>query len=158
ARGRAMQSARADGAMAAFQATQAEIGSSLVDDRVEVAAVNGPTSVVLSGDADELRDFVEVLRGRGHKTRRLRVSHAFHSPLMEPMLDEFRTVVANLAYRRPNIPIVSTVDGSADLSSPDHWVEHVRRTVRFAEGVVKLAEAAELLKEINDDFRALLRE
>jgi acyl transferase domain-containing protein len=100
--------------------------------------VNGPSSVVISGpEAD-----VIAAAGTFVKSRRLEVSHAFHSALMDPMLDEFATVVAELEFAEPRIPVVSTVSGSVtdELTSPPYWVRQVRDTVRFADAVRCLAE------------------
>ncbi|WP_375138274.1 acyltransferase domain-containing protein, partial [Streptomyces sp. ZEA17I] len=106
---------------------------------VGLAAVNGPASTVISGDAAAVDEIAAVLAERGRKTRRLRVSHAFHSPLMEPMLSEFREVVAQVVPGEATIPVISDLTGepatSGQLGSPDYWVEHVRGTVRFQDGV-----------------------
>ncbi|MFG1780703.1 SDR family NAD(P)-dependent oxidoreductase [Micromonospora sp. NPDC049048] len=138
ARARLMQQLPAGGAMVAVEADEAEVAAHLTD-RVGLAAVNGPTSVVLSGDTDAVLAVADTLRAAGRRTSRLRVSHAFHSPRMDPMLDEFRAVAAGLTYRTPHLPVVSNLTGHpvdpARLCSPEHWVAHVRGTVRFHDGV-----------------------
>ncbi|MFI9051369.1 type I polyketide synthase [Streptomyces sp. NPDC053427] len=115
-----------------------------LEDRVSVAAANGPASVVLSGDAELVRSVAARCKERGAKVRRLKVSHAFHSPHMEPMLDEFRSVAGELAFHAPRLPLVSNVTGRLaspeEVCSADYWVEHVRGTVRFGDGVRALRE------------------
>ncbi|WSI52624.1 type I polyketide synthase [Streptomyces cyaneofuscatus] len=146
ARGRLMQQARTGGAMIAVQATEDEVVALLAghEHQVSVAALNGPTATVISGDADTARTIAEELHARGRKTKRLTVSHAFHSPHMDDILDEFRQVAAGLIYHKPNIPIVSNTTGTladpADLASPDYWTRHIRETVRFHEAVNTLAD------------------
>ncbi|WP_229397774.1 type I polyketide synthase [Micromonospora okii] len=138
ARARLMQELPDGGAMVAVEAAEAEVEGHLTD-RVGLAAVNGPTSVVLSGDTDAVLGVAATLRAAGRRTSRLRVSHAFHSPRMEPMLDAFRAVAAGLTYRTPHLPVVSTLTGApvdpARLRSPEHWVAHARATVRFLDGM-----------------------
>ncbi|BCL17252.1 type I polyketide synthase [Micromonospora sagamiensis] len=138
ARARLMQQLPTGGAMVAVEAAEAEVAVHLTD-RVGLAAVNGPTSVVLSGDTDAVLSVAATLRATGRRTSRLRVSHAFHSARMEPMLDAFREVAAGLTYRAPRLPVVSNLTGElvdpARLCSADYWVDHVRGTVRFLDGV-----------------------
>ncbi|MFJ3219861.1 SDR family NAD(P)-dependent oxidoreductase [Kitasatospora sp. NPDC086801] len=142
ARGRLMQALPEGGAMVAVQATEDEVLPLLVDTSA-LAAVNGPTSVVISGERDAVTAIAAHFTAQGRQTSRLRVSHAFHSPLMGPMLDDFRTVAESLDYGTPAVPVVSTVSGSVsdDWSSADYWVGHVSATVRFADAVLTLREA-----------------
>ncbi|MFJ3086805.1 SDR family NAD(P)-dependent oxidoreductase [Streptomyces sp. NPDC086838] len=146
-RGRLMRALPGGGAMVSVTADEATVRDALaaVGGTVAVAAVNGPRSVVLSGAADDARRAADALAAAGHRTRRLRVSHAFHSPLMEPMLDAFRAVTERIRLRPPTLPVVSNMTGriaSADeLCDPDYWVRQVREAVRFHDGVRALREA-----------------
>ncbi|WP_328301310.1 SDR family NAD(P)-dependent oxidoreductase [Streptomyces sp. NBC_00435] len=141
ARGTAMQSARDDGAMAALEATEEEVRGSLVPGAA-IAAVNGPRSVVVSGDEDAVAAMAGLWSDLGRRTRRLAVSHAFHSPHMDGVLAGFRAELDTLTFRAPRIPIVSDVTGeiatTEQLTSPDYWVSHVREAVRFHDGVLTL--------------------
>ncbi|MFJ7218820.1 type I polyketide synthase [Amycolatopsis sp. NPDC098790] len=136
ARARLMQALPAGGAMVAVAAAEAEV-LPLLTDGVSIAAVNGPASVVLSGDEDA----VLAVASQFEKTSRLKVSHAFHSALMEPMLADFAFIARNLTYSEPSIPIVSTVSPDADLTSPEYWVSQVRDAVRFADGIRTLLDS-----------------
>ncbi|MEV6771998.1 type I polyketide synthase [Nocardia sp. NPDC051030] len=143
ARGRLMYALPSGGAMVAIAATEDEVAP-LLTESVSIAAVNAPGSVVISGAADAVLAVAESFAAQGRKTNRLRVSHAFHSPLMEPMLAEFEAVAAQLSFAPPAIPIISTLTGAevsaAELCSPQYWVRHVREAVRFAAAVEQLAD------------------
>jgi acyl transferase domain-containing protein/acyl carrier protein len=146
ARGRLMGALPEGGAMVSIQASERELAQTLAGcaDRVTLAAVNGPRSVVLSGEEHGVLELADLWRGRGRKTKRLRVSHAFHSPLMEGMLDEFAALAERISFNEPRIPIISNVTGTVhsaeEVCTPEYWVRHVREPVRFAAGVRWLAQ------------------
>ncbi|MEU9015903.1 beta-ketoacyl synthase N-terminal-like domain-containing protein, partial [Streptomyces sp. NPDC048479] len=137
ARGRLMQALPTGGVMIAVQASEDEV-LPLLTDRVSVAAINGPQSVVIAGDEDAAVSIADSFEGQGRKTKRLTVSHAFHSPHMDGMLDAFRTVAEGISYGTPRIPVVSNLTGalvSDEMGSADFWVRHVREAVRFLDGI-----------------------
>nr|WP_273942243.1 type I polyketide synthase [Kutzneria chonburiensis] len=149
-RGRLMQALPVGGAMLAIAAGEAEVAASLADlPDLAIAAVNGPEAVVVSGtEADVLR-IADQWRARGRRTTRLRVSHAFHSPLMEPMLDEFAAFLGELTFHEPSIPVVPTADTSHSFATPEYWVAHARHAVRFADALT--AMDADVLIELGPD-------
>nr|WP_245672408.1 type I polyketide synthase [Nocardia anaemiae] len=143
ARGRLMQALPTGGAMVAVGASEADVLPLLIGG-VSIAAVNGPSSVVLSGIEDAVAAVVEACVEKGWRTHRLRVSHAFHSVLMEPMLAEFASAIAGLTFAPPSIPLVSTVTGARitdEMTDPSYWVGQVRETVRFADAVAAMADS-----------------
>ncbi len=147
ARGRLMQSLPPGGAMVAVRCSEDDVLPWLEGrgEDIAVAAVNGPRSVVLSGAEGPLAELAGELAAAGHKTRRLTVSHAFHSPLMDPVLAEFRETVAGLSFAGPGLPLISGVTGrpltAEEARDPGHWVRHAREAVRFADAVGLLADA-----------------
>ncbi|MBF6059303.1 SDR family NAD(P)-dependent oxidoreductase [Nocardia terpenica] len=147
ARGRLMQSLPAGGAMIALTAAEDEALALLegVRDRVAIAAVNGPAATVVSGDEDAVLDIAAHWQSVGGKARRLTVGHAFHSPHMDGVLDEFRRVAETVDFQPPVIPVVSNLTGrvasAAEIGSVDYWVAHVRNAVRFHDGMACLADS-----------------
>ncbi|MEU9191153.1 type I polyketide synthase [Streptomyces sp. NPDC048484] len=145
ARGRLMQALPSAGAMVSLQATQDEVrlliegGTGALD----IAAVNGPNSVVISGDQEAAEELAERWRAAGRKASRLRVSHAFHSPHMDGMLAEFGDIARGLRYAAPQLPVISNVTGRPaaenEIRSPAYWVRHVREAVLFDSGVRRMA-------------------
>nr|WP_190815998.1 type I polyketide synthase [Saccharopolyspora pogona] len=157
-RARLMQALPSGGAMLAVAASEAQVEPLLdrVRGRVEIAAINGPGSVVLSGDRELLTEIADRLHDQGCRTRWLRVSHAFHSPHMEPMLEEFAQIARSREYQAPELPIISTLTGELDggrvMGTPEYWVRQVREPVRFAEGVQALVgQGADTIVEFGPD-------
>ncbi|MGW0534891.1 type I polyketide synthase [Streptomyces sp. NPDC003032] len=161
ARGRLMDALPPGGAMASLDASEQDVMSHLARTdfagtdftgtdfagkrhAVEIAAVNGPSSVVVSGDEAAVSQIVTEFREQGRSATPLRVSHAFHSVRMESMLADFAEAVRPLAFAAPRLPLVTAVSGRAateeELCSPEFWVEHVRRPVLFADTVTHLRD------------------
>lgn len=143
ARGRLMQALPANGAMLAVRAKESLVAELIAPhaDQLAIAAINGPESVVLSGSKTAIAGVTEQLQAIGVETQRLNVSHAFHSPLMEPMLEAFAEVAAQISYAPPQLKVISNVSGRAagqEITGPAYWVNHVRATVRFADGMATL--------------------
>ncbi|MEU8860165.1 SDR family NAD(P)-dependent oxidoreductase [Streptomyces umbrinus] len=157
ARGRLMGALPEGGAMVAVRATEDEVTAVLSGQEhdhqlVTIAAVNGPNAVVISGEESAVTQAAACFE----HSRRLRVSHAFHSPLMDPMLDAFREVAAQVTFHPPVIPLVSNLTGTLadpkDLCTPEYWVRHVREAVRFGDGLQALRTAgATTFLEIGPD-------
>ncbi len=141
ARGRLMDALPPGGAMVSVDASEAEVADTLVGSEggVALAAVNGPRSVVISGDEQAVLELAALWSERGRMTKRLRVSHAFHSPRMDAMLRELVEVAEGLSCSAPRIPIVSNLTGEPlaveRLRSAEYWAEHAREPVRFMDGV-----------------------
>ena len=145
ARGSLMQKLPAGGAMVSVMAPEGKVLETLnaisLGDKVAIAAINGPQSIVISGESEAVRAIATHLESVGIKTKQLQVSHGFHSPLMEPMLAEFEAVASQITYHQPKIPIISNVTGTkADnsIATAQYWVDHVRQPVRFAQSITTL--------------------
>ncbi|MEU5220618.1 amino acid adenylation domain-containing protein [Streptomyces sp. NPDC020807] len=143
-RGRLMQALPSGGRMVSVAAPEAEVVELIAPYRehVSVAAVNSAGSTVVSGRGQDVEEIVAVLVERGVRHRELTVSHAFHSPSMEPMLARFARVAEAIDYRAPSVPVVSNVTGEVigdEMARASYWIEHVMRPVRFADGVTAMA-------------------
>uniref|UniRef100_UPI0035E441B6 type I polyketide synthase n=1 Tax=Lentzea indica TaxID=2604800 RepID=UPI0035E441B6 len=130
ARASLMQALPAGGAMVSVVASEKKVREHLTDG-VSIAVVNGPRSVVIAGVEEEVLAIAQKW-----KNKRLKVSHAFHSPLMQPMLDDFREAISGLTFHEP----VVQMSTSGDVTTVDYWVNHVRDTVRFHENVTRLGD------------------
>ncbi|WP_157252974.1 type I polyketide synthase [Nonomuraea typhae] len=162
ARGRLMQELPPGGAMVAIEAAERELE---LPPGVSLAAVNGPSSVVVSGEEEPVAALAADFAARGRRTRRLTVSHAFHSARMEPMADAYRQVLTGVETAPPRIPLVSTLTGRPvdpdELADPGYWVRQVREPVRFADAVGTLErEGVTTYLELGPDgvLTALARE
>ncbi|MES9500535.1 type I polyketide synthase, partial [Streptomyces koyangensis] len=146
ARGRLMAALPEGGAMLAVQAGEETVAPLLAgrEGDVSLAAVNGPSSVVVSGAASAVADIASALKEQDIRVRPLTVSHAFHSPLMDPMLTEFAEVVDGLSFAAPALPFVSALTGNLvaaeELGSSRYWVSHAREAVRFHDALLALSE------------------
>ncbi|WP_372365775.1 SDR family NAD(P)-dependent oxidoreductase [Candidatus Uabimicrobium sp. HlEnr_7] len=143
-RARLMQNLPQTGAMVVVRADRDEIWDELKEklDYIDIAAINGPKNLVLSGDKKVLNEIVAVLDTKEIKSQYLVVSHAFHSPLMEPMLDAFREYANAIEYRSPEITIVSNLTGKEakidEMTSADYWCDHIRSAVQFLDSIQTL--------------------
>ncbi|WP_079186724.1 type I polyketide synthase [Streptomyces sp. TSRI0107] len=132
-----MHQARSDGAMLAVNAGEDEVRP-LLDASVDIAAVNGPHSTVISGDVNT----INAIAAHFSKTTRLRTSHAFHSHHMDGVLDDFRAAISTITHHPPTTPVISNLTGrplTQDELGPDHWARHIRGTVRYHQGIKHLA-------------------
>ena len=154
ARARLMSELPRDGAMAAVFATRERVALALAgfESDVDIAAVNGPQSIVISGSRKSIDQILGSLSRDGIESARLNVSHAFHSPLMTPMLEAFATVAQSVSYSLPSIALISNVTGhlaDAEVATAAYWTRHVRAPVLFAESVATIhAEHIHVFLEI----------
>ncbi len=152
-RARLMQQISLPGKMAVVFAPEADVARKLVgmEQLVAIAAVNGPENTVISGDADTIDALVDQFEAAGVGLQRLVVSHAFHSPLMDEMLDDFEKFAAGIDFRPPTIALASNLTGKLLTEPPTarYWRDHVRHAVRFVDGVQCVAESkASVLLEV----------
>ncbi|MGD1702710.1 SDR family NAD(P)-dependent oxidoreductase [Dapis sp. BLCC M229] len=142
-RGRLMQQLSSSGKMVAVMASKDEVSPlvNMYKGKVSLAAINGLESVVISGATEAIEEIISTLESRKFKTKFLQVSHAFHSPLMEPILPSFETIANQVTYNEPQIPLISNVTGtlaSANIATAKYWVEHICQPVEFAKGMEAL--------------------
>ena len=146
ARGRLIQSLPTSGQMAAVFATEERVAAAIAPyaDEISIAAINEPTNIVVSGGGRAIQTVLDTLQKEGIRSHALTVSHAFHSPLMDPILDEFEQVAGTITYHAPRLRFISGVTGesasSKELSKAGYWRNHVRQPVRFAKSIHTLRD------------------
>ncbi|MDM8521889.1 type I polyketide synthase [Desulfococcaceae bacterium HSG8] len=145
-RARLMQALPSNGIMAAVRADEEKVKAVMepYTRHVSIAAINGPSNIVISGERQAAESLLSDLKSKKIMSRQLQVSHAFHSPLMAPMLDDFRQTASEVTYSSPRIALISNVTGkhaADDVTTPEYWVRHVRQAVRFADGVQTLCKS-----------------
>ena len=145
ARGKLMGALPTGGRMAAVFANEAQVEAAIAPykGRVSIAAINDPSNVVISGTEEAIEKVLAQLSNRNISARFLTVSHAFHSPLMEPILDQFSEIASSISYALPNIKIISNVSGKLgrdEFCTSDYWRNHIRKTVRFADSITTIKE------------------
>ncbi|WFE39927.1 type I polyketide synthase [Micromonospora sp. WMMD998] len=142
ARGRLMQAATSGGAMIAIEATEDELAPMLDPEKVSIAGLNSPTSTVISGDVDAVTEIAVHWAGQGRRTKKLTTSHAFHSPHMDPILDEFQAIAQSVTYHPATIPVVSNRTGDvAPAFDAGYWTRHIRDAVRYRDMISTLDAA-----------------
>ena len=148
-RGRLMQSLPQDGAMVSLLAEPERVIQAIapyngkVNGKVAIAAYNGAKSTVISGEREAVKDVALKLESQGVKTKYLQVSHGFHSPLMQPILENFARVAQTINYSLPQIPFISNLTGelaSDEVTTAEYWCDHILQPVRFAEGIKTLSQ------------------
>ncbi len=153
-RGKLMQQLPEGGEMVSLLTSESQVKEAIADysSQVAIAAINGHQSVVISGEGEGIARIVSKLEATGVKTKQLQVSHAFHSPLMEPMLAEFAAVAKQVSYSQPRIPLISNVTGkqvSSEITTAEYWVNHVCQPVRFVDSLKTIHQQGyELFLEI----------
>jgi acyl transferase domain-containing protein/acyl carrier protein len=140
-----------EGAMLAVSLPEAEVLQYL-DENVSIAAVNGPSICIVSGDHPSILELENNLMKDWHGFKRIETSHAFHSGMLEPILDAYREIVSQVQFNKPTIPYVSNITGKfiqpEEVKNPDYWVNHLRKTVRFSEGINTLMKKDRIYLEV----------
>lgn len=158
ARGRLMQSISTSGIMASISASENEVTESVkpFEKSVSIAAVNGPDSTVISGEKAHVEEISDIFRRKGRRVKTLKVSHAFHSPIMDGILEDFERIASEIKLCRPSIPLISNLTGKIispeEVTKPSYWRDHIRRAVRFYDSMKTLeAMEYELFLELGGD-------
>ncbi|MGP3970995.1 type I polyketide synthase [Streptomyces sp. 6N223] len=144
------------GAMTALEATAEEAAEAIApyEGQVAIAALNAPTSTVVSGPAELVAEITTAWKDTGRKAKALTVSHAFHSPLMEPALDGFQQAIGQLAFHAPHTPLISNLTGrpaGEEITTPDYWTRHIRQAVHFHPAIAHTAPHTTTYLEIGPD-------
>jgi acyl transferase domain-containing protein len=154
-RGKLMQSLPENGMMAMININEATARQATQNEPlVSIAAINSENSVVLSGDAIAVKKLLALLtKERGVNAIPLQTSHPFHSPLMKPILDDFREVAAKISYKNPKIPFISNVTGEQMEGSigPDYWCQHLYQPVKFYQSILNIKKYSNTLLEVGPD-------
>lgn len=142
-RGRLMQALPDGGEMVAVLAGEERVVTAIqpYKNEISIAAVNGPKNVVISGKRSAIRALCQSLKSEGTTMVVLKVSHAFHSPLMGPMLGAFENIVREVTFASPRINLISNANGQLDnkeIATPEYWVDHIQKPVRFADSMATL--------------------
>jgi acyl transferase domain-containing protein/acyl-CoA synthetase (AMP-forming)/AMP-acid ligase II/pimeloyl-ACP methyl ester carboxylesterase len=152
-RGKLMQNLSQAGDMFAVFTDESTVKSLIApfNEQIAIAAINTDQSIVISGEQAIIAEVVNKFDSLGIRSKQLKVSHAFHSPLMQPILEEFKQVAESVAYYPPQAKLISNVTGdlaTAEIATPDYWVNHVVAPVRFAEGMKTLQQECNVFLEI----------
>lgn len=153
-RGRLMQSLNQNGSMVSIFASKKIVEPYLKNytDKVSIAAINTLDQVVISGESQAIDEIIKLLQLNNIVSIKLNVSHAFHSPLMAPILAEFKAIAETISYHKPNKNVISNISGKViadDIANANYWVQHIPATVNFAEGIQTIYnEGCSILIEI----------
>ncbi|RNG16204.1 acyltransferase domain-containing protein, partial [Streptomyces botrytidirepellens] len=144
------------GGMATIAATPDELAEDLAehDGHVAIAALNTPGNTVISGPTERVAEISAAWAAKHRKTKTLTVSHAFHSPLMDPILEPFTQAITNLTYHQPTLPLLSNLTGEpADerIATPEYWAQHIRQPVRFHPAITHIAPETGIFLELGPD-------
>ncbi len=136
-RARLMYNLPREGEMVTVFASETSVATAIkpYTQQVSIAAFNGPESLVISGQREAINAIVSTFEADGIKTKPLKVSHAFHSPLIEPMLSDFERVAKEITFSPPQIDLISNLTGelaTAEITTPEYWCRHIRQPVKFA--------------------------